>query len=170
MRLLTEVRPRRLQPLPVGCRARASRATIVGLDGCAMRSASLENVTSRLVCSVFCCRLIYSTMYWGAHREFEDTHRPATNLPAQPFDGFPKTFERDDAPWPDNACFGPVRRTNDPSVGEACFANSHLPGWLCVPVGPRLEFQYLGEARQQAAASQGASKLAHSKRGCSPAR
>jgi hypothetical protein len=37
-------------------------------------------------------------------REFEDTHRPATNLPGPPFDGLPKIFERDDAPWSDNAC------------------------------------------------------------------
>ena len=35
-------------------------------------------------------------------REFMGTHRPATNLSHPPFDGLPKTFERDDALWSDN--------------------------------------------------------------------
>ena len=30
------------------------------------------------------------------------THRPATNMSPQPFDGFLETFERDDALWSDN--------------------------------------------------------------------
>jgi hypothetical protein len=38
----------------------------------------------------------------GGGREIKGTHRPATNLPRPPFDGLPKTFERDDALWSDN--------------------------------------------------------------------
>ena len=38
----------------------------------------------------------------GGGHESLGTHRPATNLPRQPHDGLPKTFERDDALWSDN--------------------------------------------------------------------
>src|SRR5512135_3718007 len=38
----------------------------------------------------------------GGGHESVGTHRPATNLPRQPHDGLPKTFERDDALWSDN--------------------------------------------------------------------
>jgi len=52
----------------------------------------------------FCCRLILSSVvsFLGGGRHIEGTHRPATNMPPQPFDGFLKTFERDNALWSDN--------------------------------------------------------------------
>ena len=60
----------------------------------------------------------YIFNYVGVWREFEDTHRPATNLSAQPCDGFPKTFERDDAHWSENAC-SVVVRSEDSTIRVA---------------------------------------------------
>ena len=38
----------------------------------------------------------------GGERGVKGTHRPATNKYAKPPDGFPQTFERNDALWSDN--------------------------------------------------------------------
>jgi len=51
----------------------------------------------------FCCRFIISSIEaFLGEQEINGTHRPVTNKTRPPFDGLPKTFERDDALWSDN--------------------------------------------------------------------
>jgi hypothetical protein len=60
---------------------------------------------TRLIANLqpFCCRYIISSIEaFLGKQEIRGTHRPVTNKTRPPFDGLPKTFERDDALWSDN--------------------------------------------------------------------